>query len=512
MKSRVLSASQETYIVTEAFNVDFATAGLDPNLEAYPSSSEDQPFYFVERQDEEDTALSVASHHDVKGREQRLASSTYSYTDTQPPESNDLDHSTLPFHQHPDHLPGLVFHEYTNATTDQIDNNLNHAEFTAQAGYASYGDRYQLRLPTCVLKRDEAELVRHFFSGFSDAFDLGDPDRSFSSWLSTRVLQYPRLLESILTVAAKHLGRERTTTAYLDSAADSPSNYSQPFPGVNSNIGCSMEEINPVADLLSRFAQGTEVRAAESSVSSPSPGQANTTNEPRKLFEQESLPEAAWWANLRLEAYLAIVNQAPFPSYLDSARGERKAALVDDKDWANLMILHLTDIIQYCFSDNKNTEHYAALLKDITIWSVTKPDSFDPIYTSNHSEKQVLPDVWLYSEPVAAGLQYYHLSRMLLMSHDPRLPKIGLARNRTVKQIEVEMKNDTKIVCAIAVGMGEASPTYLTACMAIALVGDLFDNRAEQDTLLCVLANATDRFGWPTSYIKDSLKKTWGWL
>lgn len=37
--------------------------------------------------------------------------------------------------------------------------------------------------------------------------------------------------------------------------------------------------------------------------------------------------------------------------------------------------------------------------------------------------------------------------------------------------------------------------------MAIALVGDLFDKRAEQDTLLCVLANATDRFGWPTSYM-----------
>jgi hypothetical protein len=106
------------------------------------------------------------------------------------------------------------------------------------------------------------------------------------------------------------------------------------------------------------------------------------------------------------------------------------------------MLLHLTDIIRYCFSDDKDTEHYAALLKDTTIWSETKPDSFDPIYTCNHPEKQVLPDIWLYSEPVAAGLQYYHLSRMLLMSHDPRLPKIGLARNRTMKQIEVQNHGD----------------------------------------------------------------------
>jgi hypothetical protein len=39
--------------------------------------------------------------------------------------------------------------------------------------------------------------------------------------------------------------------------------------------------------------------------------------------------------------------------------------------------------------------------------------------------------------------------------------------------------------------------------MAIALVGDLFDKHAEQDTLLRLLTNVTDRFGWPTSYMYD---------
>ncbi|PCD32474.1 hypothetical protein AU210_008723 [Fusarium oxysporum f. sp. radicis-cucumerinum] len=477
--------------------------------EAYPSSSEDQPFCLLEGQDTEHTSPCIGSQHAVDDAQQRPTSSTYSHTDSQPQESSNLGHATLPFHQHSDQLPGLVFHEYTNVTTEQIDSNLNNTEFTAQDTYASYGDKYQLRLPTCVLKQDEAELVRHFFSGFSDAFDLGDPDRPFSSWISTRVLQYPRLLESVLTIASRHLDKGKTSTTCLDSAAEPSSDYTQRLPSISSNIDSSMEETHSVADLLSRFAQSME---AKCSVSSPSPGQATMMDEPTEPFEQGDLPEAAWWANLRLEAYLAVVNQAPFPSYLDSLCADKRGAPVDDKDWANLMLLHLTEIIRYCFSDNKDTEYYAALLKDTTIWSETKPDSFDPIYTCNHPEKQVLPDIWLYSEPVAAGLQYYHLSRMLLMSHDPRLPKIGLARNRTMKQIEVEMKNDTKIVCAIAAGMGEASPTYLTACMAIALVGDLFDKRAEQDTLLCVLTNATDRFGWPTSYIKDSLKKTWGWL
>ncbi|KAG7412047.1 hypothetical protein Forpe1208_v009547 [Fusarium oxysporum f. sp. rapae] len=504
----------------------------DENPEAYPSSSEDQPFCLLEGQDTEHTSPCIGSQHADDDGQQRPTSSTYSHTDSQPQESSNLGHATLPFHQHSDRLPGLVFHEYTNVTTEQIDSNLNNTEFTAQDTYASYGDKYQLRLPTCVLKQDEAELVRHFFSGFSDAFDLGDPDRPFSSWISTRVLQYPRLLESVLTIALRHLGKGKTSTTCLDSAAEPSSDYTQSLPSISSNIDSSMKETHSVADLLSRFAQSME---AKCSVSSPSLGQANMMDEPTEPFEREDLPEAASWANLRLEAYLAVVTHAPFPSNLEWLCADRMGAPVDERDWSNLMLLHLTDIIRYCFSDNKDTEHYVALLKDTTIWFKSKPDSFDPIYTCNHSEEQVLPDIWLYSEPVAAGLQYYHLGRMLLVSHDPRLPKIGLAKNRAMRRVEVqkhgatevylsnatqlEMKTDTKIVCAIAAGMGEASPTYLcvyvtgpelwrlclcvlrTACMAIALVGDLFDKRAEQDTLLCVLTNATDRFGWPTSYM-----------
>ncbi|KAG4257853.1 hypothetical protein FPRO03_02808 [Fusarium proliferatum] len=452
MKSLVLSVSLESYIVTEASNVDFATKieFLDQTLdivrsfnsfsdpEAYPSSSEEQSYYFLERQDEENTPLSGSSRHDVDGGEHHLTSSTYSHTDTQPQETSNLCHSTLQFHQQSDQLPGLVFHEYTNITTEQINGNT---EFAAQDTYASYGDRYQLRLPTCVLKQDEAELVRHFFSGFSDAFDLGDPDRPFSSWLSTRVLQYPRLLESILTIVSRHFGKGRTNQGSLDSVAEPLPQSNPRLPNMSSNIDCSMEEIHSVVDLLSRFAQSMEAKRL---VSSPSLGQANMMDRPTELFERESLPEAAWWANLRMEAYLAVANQVPFPSYLDSLCAGKRGAPVDDKDWANLMLLHLTDIIRYCFSDNKDAEHYAALLKDMTIWSETKPDSFDPIYTCNHTEKQVLPDIWLYSEPVAAGLQYYHLSRMLLMSHDPRLPKIGLARNRKMKQIEVQKHGATE--------------------------------------------------------------------
>jgi hypothetical protein len=198
------------------------------------------PFSSLERQDAEHKSPCNDDQHDAQLQA-----------------SSNLDHATLPFHQHPDQLPQLVFQEYTPIATGQIDSDWYNTGYTLQGTYASYGDRYQLGLPTCTLKQGEAELVRHFFSGFSDAFDLGDLDRAFSSWLSTRVLQYPRLLESVLTIASKHLGKEVIKTACLDLEEPS-SDRTQRLPGINSITDFSLRKTDSVASLLSRFTHTME--------------------------------------------------------------------------------------------------------------------------------------------------------------------------------------------------------------------------------------------------------------
>ncbi|KAJ3545699.1 hypothetical protein NM208_g2387 [Fusarium decemcellulare] len=238
-------------------------------------------------------------------------------------------------------------------------------------------------------------------------------------------MECPRLIDPILMIASRHLGKHILSASCRSPAAKSSPEY---LHGSTSVTDSAPQEADSAANLLLRFARIME---------------------------------------------------------------DKTSVAVGDTGWANLMLLHLADIIRYCFTDSKDIFQYDALLNDLTDWSQSKPDSFTPIYTCEHPDGRLFPEIWLYNESTAAGLQYYHLGRMLLMSHNPRLPKIGPTKSRAMKRIELEMKNDAKLVCAIADGMGQGNPTYLSACMAIALVGDLFDQHYEQDTLLDILTKTT---------------------
>ncbi|KAI8654003.1 hypothetical protein NCS56_01356200 [Fusarium sp. Ph1] len=184
----------------------------------------------------------------------------------------------------------------------------------------------------------------------------------------------------------------------------------------------------------------------------------------------------------------------------------------DDRAWANQILLLLAEIIEYCFGNNRDDSRYDALLDDLTTWTYSKPDSFTPIYLSQPSNGQLYPEIWVYNESVAGGLQHYHLARILLLSHNPSLPKIGSAKTIAKKKIDREIKNDSNIICGIAESISQASPAHIIACMAIALAGDLFQNRNEQEAIFHILTKTTKQYGWPTSSIQTYLKEAWDWL
>jgi metal-sulfur cluster biosynthetic enzyme len=68
-----------------------------------------------------------------------------------------------------------------------------------------------------------------------------------------------------------------------------------------------------------------------------------------------------------------------------------------------------------------------------------------------------------------------------------------------------------KRLCGVAISNRRAPPAMNTACMAIAMIGDQFENRREQHSILDVLVYTDTKHAWPTKEIQDRLKEAWGW-
>lgn len=156
----------------------------------------------------------------------------------------------------------------------------------------------------------------------------------------------------------------------------------------------------------------------------------------RAVF-QDCLHEAIFWSALRQELFLSIVSQASPAVDLDERACE--SALQDDGNdaWCNRILAYLFWTVQYCFGESRNSSRYDELLTSASHWMETKPASFTPVYAREALGEAMFPEIWCLNNCTAAGLQYYHLARILLVAHNPRVPQLGLAKNTAAARVEV---------------------------------------------------------------------------
>lgn len=110
------------------------------------------------------------------------------------------------------------------------------------------------------------------------------------------------------------------------------------------------------------------------------------------------------------------------PCFNQNAQGN------DDRSWANRMLLHLLDAIQYCFGEERSPAAYDRLVSYLATWAESKPASFRPLFIRKSLHGAVFPEIWLLNSAAVAGLQWYHLARILLLANNPRLPQFGAAK------------------------------------------------------------------------------------
>ncbi|KAG9848687.1 hypothetical protein KCU86_g3293, partial [Aureobasidium melanogenum] len=363
---------------------------------------------------------------------------------------------------------------------------------------------YSSRQTTYINSPEQLHLFRHFQETVARNLDITDAACRFANEVPLRAQENPVLAYAVMAASARHLSQ---STDFPESIAD---RYHQqcleiliPF---LDDATAVLSEILLSTIVILRYLEEIDVSAAFN------PSHRIGTRALINLQTHNSLTtdlrSAAFWLGVRQEVYYAIANQKP--TSLRFAHDENDAALEPTHDgaWANRMVMHCVGVVNYCFGSHEDATDYESLLEYCKTWISSLPSSYRPIIYRDPGQGNAFSEIAYLSSASVVGLQHYHLASMLLCAHDPRVPRVGIARMSASQAVDDELRSHARMVCGLAVSNENIAPSFVNASMAISLAGGLFRQDDEREACLAILQKCQG-LGWPTEDIEKQLRLAW---
>ncbi|KAJ5155985.1 hypothetical protein N7492_008788 [Penicillium capsulatum] len=81
-----------------------------------------------------------------------------------------------------------------------------------------------------------------------------------------------------------------------------------------------------------------------------------------------------------------------------------------------------------------------------------------------------------------------------------------------MQSIDATLKSTVLEICGIAISNRQEPTALLTASISIAICGNRFTDRAEQEELMDIVVTSlrNDNY-WPSNSLIGKLRKAWGW-
>lgn len=111
---------------------------------------------------------------------------------------------------------------------------------------------------------------------------------------------------------------------------------------------------------------------------------------------------------------------------------------------------------------------------------------------------------------MTTGLQFYHLTRILLHAFDPRTPRTGPSRAKYLQTQNSDIRDHTRTLVGIGRGNPHCLPNLVLAAVGIGMAGDRFEEHEEQKELVGFLLEAEDQSAWDTEASRHHLAEAWG--
>ncbi|KAF6841054.1 hypothetical protein CMUS01_03653 [Colletotrichum musicola] len=364
----------------------------------------------------------------------------------------------------------------------------------------------------------EVRLMKYYLEYMCTWFDLCDARRHFAIVVPQRAVTCPTLLNAIFALSSRHLSLHGqydpyASDRYHQACLEHLTTISNDSSALRNDdllaatiLLRTLEELDvPLVGTdheghllgIQLFVNTQHDDGAEPGAAAPSP-----------------LRQASFWVGLRQEITMAFATQRPIKVRLDHLHIDRSFSPADDDCWANRVVVHCAEVVQFCFGEVLDRQaEYRRLVEYDRCWLRARPPSWLPIAyrAPDPSAGRAFPEVFYINHAVVIGNVHGALARALLMCHDESIPRIGPGRRLARQKLDDDIRMQIRELCGTALSNKATIPAMFTACMGVTACGDRFTDEAEQRALLDILIKTDEEHMWPTGSAQSHLKRAWGW-
>ncbi|KAH9213572.1 hypothetical protein DL95DRAFT_338963 [Leptodontidium sp. 2 PMI_412] len=357
----------------------------------------------------------------------------------------------------------------------------------------------------------EARLFGHYVLDLAKWLDLCDPNQHFQVEVPKRAAKSPVLLKAILALSARQLTlTKRTSESNEIAARQYYGDCIKLLIPMLDNVVTRADETLFAALIILRVLEEIDLLETGKQGAAHIKGIQSFVREHGPNVMQGGLSEAAFWVGLRQEIYVATITHRAVQ--IEIGHIDRSIDPNTDFGWANRAVVHLADVLNCCFGPRGvDPGHWSNLQAESHRWQQDKPDSFGPYYYRNadRSKGEAFPKI-LHIHPChIIGIQHHKLAQILLSTFDPKIPRIGKGRHDAEHAMLIGVKQNLRELCGIGLHNRSTPPGMFTACMGIAMCGDRFDDRLEQEALLNLLIETERDHARPTAAIQKQITAAW---
>lgn len=231
-------------------------------------------------------------------------------------------------------------------------------------------------------------------------------------------------------------------------------------------------------------------------------------SEVSRFASSGGLAEAASWQALRQLISAAIVQRHPLQICLDDYERSSIATSRDIGPYANAAVLLCAKALQ--LKDAGWTE----LEYNIERWYDERPLSFEPVFQADADpvNGRPWPTVAMLGEPQVTGVQYYHISKILVLCHKPSLSLPGFEGMRKQARTDKQIQRSLLYIIGLAVSNSKIEGAKFAVCHMLNFCGYTLNTLLQRDQALLYLEHVATTMGWRTRKTIKLLKEQWAEL